>query len=65
MNITLNGKSEEVSALTVSDLLKEKAVDSRCVVVEHNGSILKHSEYDSASIQEEDTIEVLRIVGGG
>lgn len=66
MTIIVNGVRESLSPpMSVSEFLKEKEINSRNVVVEHNGNILKSGEYESASLGNEDRLEILRILGGG
>lgn len=66
MNLQLNGETkrfEEVA--TVAQLLDALDLDRRQVVVELNEKIVKRDEVDRAPVRENDTIEILRFVGGG
>jgi len=66
MKITLCGKSEEVeNGMTVTELLQLKAIDPAAVVVEINLDIIEKGKYDDTRINENDTIEIVRFVGGG
>jgi len=68
MEITINGKKEEVQAdrITVSELLKLKEVKQpETVSVRFNGNFLGRKEFSSTFVQEKDTIEFLYFVGGG
>jgi sulfur carrier protein len=66
MNIQLNGKRTTVpAATTVGDLVRKKDLDPAAVVVEHNLTILTATDLDQVTLKENDTLEILRFVGGG
>jgi thiamine biosynthesis protein ThiS len=65
-SITVNGETEAVTfPLTVADLLKTKNLDASCVVVEVNMNILTKESFAQTQLQDADTVEILRFVGGG
>ena len=66
MQITVNGERREVAGpLTVEAFLLECTLDPRLVVVEHNRRILKRPELAATIIHADDSLEIVRIVGGG
>jgi len=68
MEVTINGKKEEVQAnrITVSELLKLKEVKQpETVSVRFNGNFLDRKEFSSTFVVEGDKIEFLYFVGGG
>lgn len=68
MNLTINGKPEEVPGeeLTVVELLKAKDVEMPDMVsVQLNGQILERSAFDSTTVKDQDTVEFLYFMGGG
>ena len=66
MQITVNGERREVAGpLTVEAFLHELKLDPRLVVVEHNRRILKRPELSHTTIQPDDQLEIVRMVGGG
>ena len=66
MQIIVNGERREVAGpLTVEALLQEFKLDPRIVVIEHNRRILKRPELSQITIQADDQLEIVRIVGGG
>ena len=66
MQITVNGERRDVAGpLTVAVLLQELQLDPRLVVVEHNRRILKRPELSVTTVQPDDQLEIVRIVGGG
>ena len=66
MQITVNGERRDVAGpLTVDALLQALKLDPRLVVVEHNRRILKRPDLSAVTIQADDQLEIVRIVGGG
>lgn len=64
--VRINGK-EENSALgkTIGDYVNEKGYKLSFIAVEINGDILPKAQYDSYTIKDNDTIEIVSFVGGG
>ncbi len=67
MKITLNNNPEVISAenITVSDLLKLKNFTFKMLIVKINGSLVKKTEYDAATISDGDDVMVLHLISGG
>ncbi len=66
INITLNGKKEELTAqMPVLDLLKLKNIRPEVVTVEHNERILSREEFPKIIIKDADRIELVFFMGGG
>lgn len=67
MEITINGikRTDFVSPLTVADLLAQLGINPRSVVVERNLEIVARNVINEMFVQGGDTIEIIRIVGGG
>ncbi len=65
MQITINGKPEEVQADTVMDVLKQKDIDPHMVAVELNTQIVERDRLATTNVQNGDTIEFLFYMGGG
>jgi thiamine biosynthesis protein ThiS len=65
--LTVNGSPRRVAhAVTVAEYLASLSIDSRAVVIEHNGQILR--DRDSLSgirLSEGDQLEIVHFVGGG
>ncbi|MDU2065978.1 MAG: sulfur carrier protein ThiS [Sporomusaceae bacterium] len=66
MQIRLNG-AEVVFATEVSleELLLQQKINLDTVIVELNQTIIKRDELAQTMVKDQDTIEVLRFVGGG
>ncbi len=66
MKIIVNGKQKEIArASTLISLVRELELNPEAIVAEHNGRIVARDEYDSLALAENDTLELIRFVGGG
>ncbi len=66
MNISINGKTEEIPhKSTVAEIISLKKLDALHVVVEVNQEIVKRNYWDTYALNENDQIELLSLVGGG
>lgn len=63
--VTINGEQKDIAGRNLYEYLTEAGYDIARVVVERNLEILPKDELQNVTIQEEDSIEVLRFVGGG
>jgi thiamine biosynthesis protein ThiS len=64
--LRINGKAVELREPTaLLEYLAQLGVEPRAVAVEHNGVILERDDYASATLQNGDTVEIVRMVGGG
>jgi thiamine biosynthesis protein ThiS len=64
--LRINGKTVELAAPTaLLDYLRELGVEPRAVAVEHNGVIVERNVYASITLRSGDTLEIVRMVGGG
>lgn len=66
ISVTVNGKPRELdSPLSVTAFLKTLDINARQVAVAIGGEVVPRSEWPRATIDEGDTVEVVRAVGGG
>ena len=65
MQVTINGKSEDIQGATVLDLLKVKNIEPQMVAVELNTKMLERDQLGSTKIQDGDQVELLFYMGGG
>ena len=61
----INGENVSAAGKTLLEYLQEAGFDSSRVVVERNLEIVPQDQLGAVIIQDEDSIEVLRFVGGG
>lgn len=66
MEITVNGQKRNYTGPpTVACLLQHLKIEQRSVVVERNFKIIPRAEIEDEPVEEGDTIEIIRFVGGG
>ena len=64
--LRINGKPVELDGPTpLTAYLERLGVDPRVVAVEHNGAIVERAAYGELTLREGDTVEIVRMVGGG
>lgn len=65
MNISVNGKSENISAENIEALIHDKGLAVDSLVVEHNGQVIAADQWAQTLLKEGDRLELLSFVGGG
>ncbi len=67
MEITVNGekKVDLASPLTVAELLEQLEINPKSIIVERNFEIVTKTKVNETIVQDGDTIEIIRLVGGG
>lgn len=63
--VRINGEEKAIAGRNLLEHLKTSGFEPDKVVVERNLEIVPRDELGNVTIQEEDSIEVLRFVGGG
>ena len=63
--VKINGEEKAIAGRNLLEYLKTSGIEPDKVVVERNLEIVPRDELGNVTIQEEDSIEVLRFVGGG
>lgn len=63
--VTINGKIEKISAISLLDYLEKNKYRIDRIVVEYNGEIIKKDKFSKIMIQDKDRIEIVSLVGGG
>jgi sulfur carrier protein len=66
MKLKLNGQARDVeTGATISDLLMSLQLAEKLVLVELNGQAVQRSDFPATGLEEGDSIEIVRMVGGG
>lgn len=66
IHITVNGKRREIEGPTfVQDFLNNNDIQQVFIAVAHNGAVLHKDEYSRVVLEEGDSLEIVRMVGGG
>ena len=66
MLITVNGQPHEVTEhILLLDLMRQLGVKPEITAVQRNAEVVNRKAVDSTVLMDGDTIELIRIVGGG
>jgi sulfur carrier protein len=66
ITLQVNGKQVELDGATpLLTYLEKLGVNPRAVAVEHNGTIIERAAYEAVTLEQDDTVEIVRMVGGG
>lgn len=66
MQIILNGSPREITpGMTLSQLVETLGPDPRGIAIERNLEIVPKSQHPNVVLEDGDTLEVVRFVGGG
>lgn len=63
--VKINGEQLDKAGKSVSEMLAEMGISGQRVAVEINEEIVPKAKYDETILKDEDTVEVVRFVGGG
>jgi thiamine biosynthesis protein ThiS len=65
MELTVNGKTMQISPASIRDLLVKSEIDLTNVAVARNLEIVPKEMYESLRLCDGDRIEIVHFVGGG
>jgi thiamine biosynthesis protein ThiS len=66
MNLTVNGDPRTVAeGLTLADLVAELKLSPGGLACEINGKIVRRADYGATRLSQGDTVEIVRMIGGG
>jgi thiamine biosynthesis protein ThiS len=66
MKIVVNGKALTCDDdLTVQDLLMEMGLTPSAIIVERNAGFVQRSDFQTTTLSEGDSLELIQFVGGG
>jgi thiamine biosynthesis protein ThiS len=64
--VTVNGKPREIDAeIDVAAFLQALEIDPRTVAVARNGEVVPRDQHANVTVREGDSVEIVRMVGGG
>ena len=63
--VTINGKQEQAAGMTILAYLEQTGYTPERVVVEKNLEIIPRESLNNTLLEDGDSVEVLRFVGGG
>ncbi|MDM7461156.1 MAG: sulfur carrier protein ThiS [bacterium] len=66
MQVRINGKERELpDGATLMQLLEERGIDPRTVVVEYNYTIVPRDRYGEITLRDGDNLEIVQMTAGG
>ena len=65
MKLTINGLRQEIRSSNIIDLLDELDLKKEKMVIEINKKIIEKEKFNETNIKENDSIEIITMVGGG
>lgn len=66
MQVRINGKERELpDGATLMQLLEERSIDPRTVVVEYNYTIVPRDRYGEITLRDGDNLEIVQMTAGG
>ncbi len=66
MRITVNGHQKKIlDKSNLQNIIEQFCRDSRHVIAQVNGQIVKNHEWTQRTIESGDTVELINFVGGG
>lgn len=66
MTLTVNGTIREVNDVgTVGALLDQLGITRQAVAVMVNGLVIPREHFSKSPVKDQDTLEIVRFVGGG
>ncbi len=66
IHVTINGKELELGTPTsLPDYVASLKVDTKMIAIAYNGDVVRRTEWETVTLEDGDTVEVVRAVGGG
>lgn len=66
MQLKINGAVAEIpDNSSIDDLLLTRKLPRDIVIIELNGEIIKREKWESLKLNPSDSLEIIRIIGGG
>ena len=65
MKLIINGNEKELECEKISDLLNKLELKMDTVAVELNKNIVHRENFDSTMLKNNDSLEIVKVVGGG
>ena len=66
IRVTINGRELDLpKPISLEDYIEQQGLAGRRLAVAHNGNVIPRDNYKDAMINDGDTLEIVRPVGGG
>lgn len=63
--VKINGEDKEAAGITLAAYLRTTDYNLARIAVEHNGSIVPKTQYETVVLCDGDSVEIVSFVGGG
>ena len=63
--LIINGDSRDLESHSIQGVLGELQLPAPLILVEHNGTALHRSEWDTVVLAEGDRLELMKVAAGG
>ena len=63
--VNINGEELNMAGKTIAEYLATTNFDPKRIAVERNGDIVPKAKYGETILQDGDSLEIVRFVGGG
>ena len=63
--VKINGEELNIAGKTIAEYLATTNFDPKRIAVERNGDIVPKAKYGETILQDGDSLEIVRFVGGG
>jgi len=65
MKLIINGEEKNIECKKISDLLNSLNLEKDLVAVELNKNIVHRQNFNNTKLNDNDKLEIVRVVGGG
>lgn len=66
IHVTINGRDLDLpEPISLEDYIEQRGLAGRRLAAAHNGNVIPRDEYREVMIDDGDTLEIVRPVGGG
>lgn len=63
--VKINGRDENAAGITIQEYLKKTDYDPKRIAIERNGEIVPKATYNTVTLNDGDSVEIVSFVGGG
>ena len=66
IRITVNGRARELECeMPLPELIRRLEITFPRIAVAHNGEVIRQEDHAATTVRDGDTLEIVRMVGGG
>ena len=65
MKLIINGQKKDIECNSVSELIGKLGLDKDMVALELNKNIVHRQDFENTTLNNNDKVEIVKVVGGG